>query len=1558
MHVSALLLLFIASAILNLSLAIYGWRQRHLPGAIAFSLAMFLFAFLPISQTVNIFSSDITTKVIALKSRVEMAGIGATAWLVMVMQFSGYAHLMNRRLLIALSIVPLVTLILNWTENPLFRSGYYIVLIGSVPALRWTNGPVFWVGLLYLNAVLLTPIYLLWRSYGRISPLSFRQTLALSISTILPLIINALSQVGFPPVQGINFPFAAGPAMGLIVAWAVLRYHIFDLIPIARGLLIESMNDGVLVLDTQNRIVDINPAMQELIGPATLGQSAESAFAIWPDLITRFRGITEARTEIAIEGNPPEYFDLRISSLIDRRGKLTGRLIVVRDITRHKQIENALHASENNFRRMLESAPDAMLIVNQEGSITLANIQCEKIFGYPQTELIGQSVEILLPERFREIHKTHRAEYYQNPQARPMGVDVKWELLAHRKDGNIFPVEISLSPLDTDTGLFTMAAIRDTTERKQLEAQLRLQATALEATVNAIVITDFKGVIQWVNPAFTQLTGYSFVESIDQTPKLIRSGRHNVTFYENLWNTINSGSVWEGEIINRRKDGSEYFEHQTITPVRDERGEISHFISMKQDITQRKQAEQALREAELKYRTLVEQMPVVLYIDGLDEVSANAFVSPQIEALLGYPFVRWEQDPSFWKKCVHPEDYDRAIAVTPNTLTQERVTEEYRMIAQDGRVIWVRDHSILARDRTGQPQFVQGFWEDITERKQAEEALRRQNDYLEALHQISLDLLNRRDVDDLLNAIIHNATRLLDAPYGDLDIVEGDVMIAWAYTENQSFEKALRTRRGEAGAASWQAYDTRQPVIINDYSGWPQRNPVFEGLPIHATIIVPLISGDHCLGVFSLSRSEVGRPFTSDEVQLTSLFAQQAALALDNTRLHASSLHEIEERKRTEETLRSQNDYLAALHQVTLGLIDRLDTDSLLEAMLAHFVVLMKTRHAFIELLDLKENVLIQKVAVGNYTSQNGFRTARGTGLTGRVWESGEMLIIPNYPAWEGALPEFQWLRTVAGIPLKIGGKVIGVIGVAFDEPDRIFTSEEIDLLQRFANLASVALDNAQLFTGVMRQSKELRLLHEVRTAIAGELDMNRIVHRTVEAVVETFGYTLVSLYLREGNLLILQHQVGYDQVIPTIPITSGVSGRVVRTGKPVFLEDVHNDPSFLGAQEGIVSEVAVPIMDDGRVAGILNIESRYGVKLAEADLRLMIALSEQIGIALSRARLYESLTRNNERLSQLHQITLDLLKERNMEDLLQAIVDQGSKLLATDIGYLALKEGDLLVDRAFSPNDAHYQKMAVERDKDKSPVWKVLDSREPFITADYSSIPNLRPQTVALGIKAGMLLPLLTTETCQGVLGTGRLQPNNPFSDEDIRLGGLFARVAGLTIDNAQLHEMLRQESIRDPLTGLFNRRFMEEALAKELNRADRTTRPLAVVMLDLDHFKSINDTFGHDGGDKALRRLSLLLKASIRGSDIICRYGGEEFTLILPDASLTDALLRMEQLRKDIKQLAIQHQGKSMNRFTGSFGIAVFPEHGSTGETLLKAADEALYRAKQSGRDQVLTA
>jgi diguanylate cyclase (GGDEF)-like protein len=167
-----------------------------------------------------------------------------------------------------------------------------------------------------------------------------------------------------------------------------------------------------------------------------------------------------------------------------------------------------------------------------------------------------------------------------------------------------------------------------------------------------------------------------------------------------------------------------------------------------------------------------------------------------------------------------------------------------------------------------------------------------------------------------------------------------------------------------------------------------------------------------------------------------------------------------------------------------------------------------------------------------------------------------------------------------------------------------------------------------------------------------------------------------------------------------------------------------------------------------------------------------------------------------------------------------------------------------------------------------------------------------------------------------------------------------------------------LRQRSIRDPLTGLFNRHYLEETLEREIRRAARGERPVAIIMLDLDQFKRFNDDFGHDGGDTLLRELGTFLWTHVRQEDIACRYGGEEFTLVLPDASLDIARQRAEYLREEVKHLNVRHNGQPVGAVSLSLGVAVFPGHGLTGEVVLKAADVALYRAKREGRDRVVVA
>ena len=198
--------------------------------------------------------------------------------------------------------------------------------------------------------------------------------------------------------------------------------------------------------------------------------------------------------------------------------------------------------------------------------------------------------------------------------------------------------------------------------------------------------------------------------------------------------------------------------------------------------------------------------------------------------------------------------------------------------------------------------------------------------------------------------------------------------------------------------------------------------------------------------------------------------------------------------------------------------------------------------------------------------------------------------------------------------------------------------------------------------------------------------------------------------------------------------------------------------------------------------------------------------------------------------------------------------------------------------------------------------------------------------------------------------------ESRKPLSGAEQRLAVTLAEHIALALANLRLHESLRQQSIRDTLTGLFNRRYLEESLERELRRAIRKQRPLGLILLDVDNFKSFNDTFGHDAGDTLLRELGHFLQGHTRREDIACRYGGEEFTLILPEVTLDTTRQRAEQLREEVKCLHIQYRGRALGRITLSLGVAAYPDHGSTAEALLRAADIVLYHAKEGGRDRVI--
>ncbi len=261
------------------------------------------------------------------------------------------------------------------------------------------------------------------------------------------------------------------------------------------------------------------------------------------------------------------------------------------------------------------------------------------------------------------------------------------------------------------------------------------------------------------------------------------------------------------------------------------------------------------------------------------------------------------------------------------------------------------------------------------------------------------------------------------------------------------------------------------------------------------------------------------------------------------------------------------------------------------------------------------------------------------------------------------------------------------------------------------------------------------------------------------------------------------------------------------------------------------------------------------------------------------------------------------------------------------------------------------------------------------FAPHDCWALRRGQPQSYRRGEKAGacrhirhaeavesLCVPLMAQGEALGILslqlsqGRGQQETTLQTVDEaKRRLASVLAEQVALALGNLRLRESLRNQSICDPLTGLFNRRYMEESLEREFSRANRSKSSVAILMMDIDHFKRFNDTFGHQAGDALLRALGELIKKTTRGQDIACRYGGEEFSFVLSDTSLTGALQRAESLCQDVRQLGVEYGGQLLGAVTISVGVAVYPDHGLTMGEVVRAADQALYRAKRSGRDRV---
>ncbi len=290
---------------------------------------------------------------------------------------------------------------------------------------------------------------------------------------------------------------------------------------------------------------------------------------------------------------------------------------------------------------------------------------------------------------------------------------------------------------------------------KGLPRLVRVQLTALEAAANGVIITDTNGIIIWVNRSVSELTGYQIQEMLGRKTNILSSGKHSRAFYQEMWETITSGKVWRGDVINRRKDGTLYYEDMTITPVLDDDGSIVGYIAIKQDITAYRQAVEQLQQSNERFHRLINSVHAHFYMVEYSPENGynNKYFSENIEDLTGYPRENFIEDWDFWSSIVHPDDRQTFLHNQRKILEGQSIGSEYRILHASGKELWVNDNAQAIRHPDGRTM-IYATITDITERKHTENRIR----YL-ATHDPLTNLPNRIMFREILEHAIQFAKR-------------------------------------------------------------------------------------------------------------------------------------------------------------------------------------------------------------------------------------------------------------------------------------------------------------------------------------------------------------------------------------------------------------------------------------------------------------------------------------------------------------------------------------------------------------------------------------------------------------------------------------------------------------------------------------------------------------------------------------------------------------------------------------------------------------------------------
>lgn len=592
-------------------------------------------------------------------------------------------------------------------------------------------------------------------------------------------------------------------------------------------------------------------------------------------------------------------------------------------------------------------------------------------------------------------------------------------------------------------------------KRFQMEQQMRLQSAALESAASVVVITDRDGRIEWANPAFTRVTGYALDEVRGQNPRILKSGKQDQSFYENLWNTILCGQVWRGEMTNRRKDGSLYVEQAVISPVCNEDGEIAHFIAIKEDITEQRKAEEAARESEQRFALMAEAAPVMIWMTKAD--GKDGYVNRAWREFMG---CREDDDLNrVWEERIHPHERETLLEAYRQSMQLcLPFIAEYRLRRADGEYRWISDLGEPRFSASGEFLGMIGVFYDITEQRQ-------QSALLAAISAVNRALTRAIHPQDMFNRIVGEINRLMEVEAAMLELIDPqtnriEIVAAsgvWQPLQGQTESPLEHIRQ--------QVLEEGKPYLENHQGHLTQKGIPAPACGCQAIASIPLEVDYQNLGILTIGSYQAISP---EKVNLLQGIGEVVASVIYRDELY----------RRIEQNASR----LGSLRIIDTSIIEGQDLKTVLRIVLEQTSHQLKMDAASIFLFNPQNSTL-------EHAADYGFKT-RGIEKTLKLGQSHAgvaalqrtILTYPDLPATRDEIAAYlldeEGFRFQAAAPLVSKGDLIGVLEL-FARRDFQPNDDWVSDLQTFADQAAIAINNIQNFVALQNSNRELQTAYE-----------------------------------------------------------------------------------------------------------------------------------------------------------------------------------------------------------------------------------------------------------------------------------------------------------------------------------------------------------------------------------------------------------------------------------------------------------------------------------------------